>query len=202
MTKNYLSCSMSQEPCIIWLSFIVHMCNMIISPGVFSVFSKFWFFRLLGGGGALKGWKMVKNDKKVCPLDSISQEPYITWVSFMVHMCKMVISPGVFLLFSKLWFFGLLGGKKSKKTVQNDKKFCLSHFLSQEPSVIWLSFIVHVCKMIIYPGIVFIFSKFWFFRLSGGKKAKKGPKWPKILTIVFHISGTIHYMTIIYGTNL
>ena len=59
---------------------------------------------------SVNGQKMVQNDKKICLSHSISQEPYIIWLSFTVHMCKMIISPRVFFSFSKFWFFGLLGG--------------------------------------------------------------------------------------------
>ena len=45
----YPSCSISQESCIIWFSFMVLMCKLIISPGMFFSFSKFWFFGLLEG---------------------------------------------------------------------------------------------------------------------------------------------------------
>ena len=41
------------------------------------------------------------------------------------------------------------------------------------------SIMVHMCKMIISLGVFFIFSKFWFFGLLGGKMAKNGPKWQK-----------------------
>ena len=94
-----------QEPYIIWLSFVVHLCEMIISPSVFFIFSNL-IFRVRG----VKGQKMVQNDKKFyhsCPL---SQEPYIIGFSFLLHLCKMIISPGKFFIFSKFSFFGLLGG--------------------------------------------------------------------------------------------
>ena len=42
---------------------------------------------------------MVQNDKKLCPLHSISQERYIIGLSFMAHMCKMIISAGFFSFF-------------------------------------------------------------------------------------------------------
>ena len=83
--------------------------------------------------------------------------------------------------------------------VQNDKKFCLWHSVSQEPYIIWLSFMLHLCKMIMSPGSFFIFSKFWFLGLLGrGKRAKNGPKWQKIKSVALHIWGTIHHMTVIY----
>ena len=34
------------------------------------------------------------------------------WLPFMVHMCKMIISPECFFSFSKFWFCWLFGGGK------------------------------------------------------------------------------------------
>ena len=51
-------------------------------------------------------------------------------------------------------------------------------------------------------GIFFIFLKFWFFGLLGGKKAKNGPNWQKFLSVMLHITGTIHQMIVIYGANV
>ena len=65
-------------------------------------FLKFWFSRFLGRS---KGQKIFH--KKLCPFHLISKEPYIIWLSFVVHKCKLMISPG---FFSKFWFFGLLVG--------------------------------------------------------------------------------------------
>ena len=48
--------------------------NMILSPSVFFIFSKFWFSGFLGGG--VKGQKMTQNEKKSL-LCFISEEPYI-----------------------------------------------------------------------------------------------------------------------------
>ena len=146
------------------------MVQMIISPGIFFSFfilSKFWFSRFLGrgwgrgrgGGGSSKGQKIVH--KKLCPLHLISKEPYIIWLSFMVHKCKLMISPGGF--FQNFDF-----SVKGHKMVQNEKRFCLFNTISQEPYIIWLSFVVGKCKMIISPGVFFIFSKFWFFGLLVG----------------------------------
>ena len=146
--------------------------------------------------------KKVQNDKKFCPSCSISQEPYIIWLSCMVHMCKMMISPNVFLSFSKILIFWVVRVVKGKKTVQNGKKFCPSRSISQELFITWLSFMVHMCTMIISPGVFFIFAKFWFFGLLGCKRSKNGPKWQKILSVVLRISGTIHHMIVIYGANV
>ena len=51
----------------------------------------------------------------VCSPCTISQEPYIIWSSFSVHMCKMMVSPGVFFFFKKKLFFWTVGGSKRAK---------------------------------------------------------------------------------------
>ena len=97
----------------------------------------------------------------------------------MVHMCKMIISAGIFFSFSKFCIFWVVRRVKRQKMVQHGKKSCPLRFTSQEPYIIWLSFMVHMCKMIISAGVFFSFSKFWFFGLSGGWKVKKLPKMRK-----------------------
>ena len=62
-------------------------------------------FRAVIGGGGLKGQKMAHNDKKFCLSSSLSQELHIMWFSLMADMCKMIISPGNFFIFSKSLFF-------------------------------------------------------------------------------------------------
>ena len=102
--------------------------NYNISGLVFHFFKIliFWDFR------RIKGQKMVLNDKKFCPSCHISHEPYILWLPFMVHMCKndILISPGVFFIFSKFWFYWLLGGENGKKWFKMTKKsVCHAQYL-------------------------------------------------------------------------
>ena len=114
----------------------------------------------------------------------MSQEPYIIWLWFMVHICKMVISPGAFFIFFKILIFHVVRGVKGQKMVQNDKKAkncSLSRSISHQPYIIWLSFMVHMFKVIISLGGFSIFSKFWVFVLLGGKGVKNSPKWQKIV---------------------
>ena len=85
--------------------------------------------------------------------------------------------------------FGTLGGGgrrgvKGQEIAQIYKKFCLSCSISQKPCIIWFSFMVRICKMIISIGFFFPFFKilmFWVIRTEeeGGKRAKNGPKWQK-----------------------
>ena len=126
--RKILLCSISLESHIKWSSVMVLMCKMIISPWAFSIFSKFWFGRLLG---CVKGQKIAQKDKTFCLLCSISQEPYIIWLSFVVHKCKM-ISPGIFYYY--YYFFKILiwvaMRVKGWKMAQNVKKTCLRNYTS------------------------------------------------------------------------
>ena len=117
----------------------------------------------------------------------------------MVYLCKMMISWNFFQFF-KISIFWVVSGVKGQKTFQNDKEFCSSCFISQEPYITWLSFMVPMCKIIIFSGV--FFSIFQNFDFSGCKRAKNSPKLQKILSVALHISVTIHRMTVIYGTHL
>ena len=119
------------------------------------------------------------------------------------NYCKMMISPGMFFIFAKFWFFGLLQGVKEQKTVQNDKKFCPSHapYLRNHTSYdfhLW-----YTCVKWLYLQVFFLFFIiliFWVVR--GVKVQKNGPKWQKILSVMLHVSGTIHHIIVIYGTHV
>ena len=100
---------------------------------------------------------------------------HISGIIHMLLMFKMIIPPCVFFIFSKFWFSRLLGGQQ---IAQNDKKFCLSCSIYQEPYVIWSLFLVCKCKMIISPGVFF----FYFFKILifWVVRRVKGQKWPKM----------------------
>ena len=89
---------------------------------------------------------------------------------------------------------------KGQKIVQNDKRFCLSCSISQEPYIIWLSFVIHRWKMIISPGFFSFFSKFWYFGLLVGSDGKKWPKMTKNSFVPY--IGAIYHMILIYGTHV
>ena len=58
-----------------------------------------------------------------------------TSLSFTVHLWGMMISPGVFFIFSKFWFSGLLGGKKDKKWPKMRKtSVCRAPYLKNHTS--------------------------------------------------------------------
>ena len=118
----------------------------------------------LSGQKRPKGEKMVQNCKKLSVVPFISETIYISYGLHLWYTCmyKRTISPGFFFISSKFWLSGSLGWAKGQKVAQNDKIFCLSHSASQEPYIIWLWFLVHMCK------IFFIFSEVWFLRFLGG----------------------------------
>ena len=139
----------------------------------------FFFFQILifRVSSLVKGEKNGLKWQKICLSHSIYQQAYIIWLWFLVHKCKMMKSSDAFFIFSKLWFSGLLGGEgvKGHKMDQNDKKF--SHSVSQEPYLIWVCFLVDMCKMVVSPALFFIFSKYWFFWfLEGARWWVKGQK--------------------------
>ena len=106
--------------------------------GIFLVGGKWGNFWLVGG---LSPSPPSRENPELC---SICQEPYIIWLSFMVQMCKIIISPGVFFNF-KILIFWVFKWLKGQKMAQNDKIFRLSHSISQEPYIIWLWFLLHMC---------------------------------------------------------
>ena len=91
----------------------------------------------------------------------------------------MIISRGASFNF-KILFFRVVMRLIRQKMAQNDKKFCLSHSLSQEPYIIWLWFLVHMCKMMISAANFFILQNFYFWSFLGGKRAKNDLKWASI----------------------
>ena len=118
-----------------WLSF------MFTSPDIFFSFSKVWFFRLLGGG------KRTKNSPKWCKkfclvmLYILGTIPHMI-VIYGTHVWNDNISR-VFFTFWKFWFAWFLEGLQSKIWFKMTK-ICQSCSISQEPNIIWLSFMVHV----------------------------------------------------------
>ena len=123
-------------------------------------FFKILIFCVVSG---VKWQKMAQNHKIFWLLHFISLKPYIIWLSFMVHLCKMMMSPGVVVIFKKIVIFWLVRGVKGQNITRKDKKFCLLHFISQEPYIIWLSFMLRMCKML-KSFIVFFFFFFSFFQ--------------------------------------
>ena len=126
---------------------------------------------------------------KLCLLHSISQEAYIIWLWFLVHICTVMTYPvAFFFIFSKFCFLRVRW-VKGRKIAQNNKKFCLSDFLSQQPYLVWLWFLLHMCKMMISPGIFFSFHFFTILSV-------------KIQSVTLYISRTVDHIIKIFGTQV
>ena len=99
----------------------------------------------------------------------------------VIYVCKIIISSSVFSIFLKISIFWVHSGVKGQKMVQNGKKSCLWHSISQEPYIIWLSFMVQMSK-VIPPGVIFN-VKILIFQVPGCQGAARAKKLPKMLKI-------------------
>ena len=177
MRKTSVCCASYLKNHTSWDFYLWYMCKMIILTGSFFIFWKFWFFFFFLVVRGLKVQKIVQNDKKFYLLCLISQEPYIIWFSFMAHMCKIIISPGFLWRVFQIFIFGVSSGVKGQNIAQNDKKLCLSYPISQKRYIMWLWFLVHICKLMTSPDVFFSFWKIDFPHSLECKTAKYGPKW-------------------------
>ena len=100
---------------------------------------------------------------------------------------------------------GVGRGVTGQKISQNEKyKLHLSCLVSQQQFSIWsfdhdfwyIYVTWHTSRHFFH-----LFKIFLFLCCYWGKRAKNGLKWQKILSILLHISGTIHHMILMYGTH-
>ena len=127
---------------------------------LFSI-SRFWFSELSWKG---KKWSKMT---KISVSHTLHFRNHISYEVNLWHTCiyKRVISPDIFFIFVQNFdFFGIIRGVrvgmvKGQNMAQNIKNFCLSYTVSQEPYIIWLWSLLHMCKTMISP-CKFHFSKF------------------------------------------
>ena len=146
---------------------------------------------------------MTKN----CLLRSI-QDPYIIiWLSSVVHKCKIMISPGVFLQFFKILIFWDVSRLKRQKidVTKSDKKLCPGQAPYLRNHTSYDCYLWYRLVKWWYLQRFFHFFKcliFWVVSERGEQKGKKCFKVRKKLPVTFHISGTIHHMIVICGTQV
>ena len=128
----------------------------------------------------------------------ISWEAYIIWSWILVHMCKMMISHDVSFQFFKILIVQVVGGVKGQKMF---KKFCPSYLVSQELYIVWLWFLVHICKMI-SPALFFHFCKILIFFVFRRVKLQKLTQNYQFQSVTFFISGTVGHIIKILGTQV
>ena len=144
---------------------------------------------------------MVQNDKKLCPARSISQETYITWyIIYGANVYNDDISRCFFFIL-KFWLSRLSRGWKGKKWPKMTKiSVCRTLYFRNHISYDLHLWYTCMYKRIISPSIflfLFFLLKILIFEIirgggEVGKMAKNHPKWQKILSVSFCISGTIH----------
>ena len=102
----------------------------------------------------------------------------------------------VFSFFQNFDFLGCYGGKKAKNALKWQK--ILSHSVSQQSYIIWLWFLVHMCKMVISPAFSFFFFchffKILFFQVFNGLEGQKMIQNYQFQFVMLYISGTVDHI--------
>ena len=134
---------------IMWFSFMVlHLWYSCIKwqylSGFFHIF-KILIFWIIRGGGWVKWQKIAQN----------------LWFPFVVHKCKM-ISPGVFVIFPKFWFFGLLEGQRAKNGPKLQKTLSFALYITGTKHDMILLYGTHVWKDNISRSFFTFFPNFYF----------------------------------------
>ena len=185
----HLSHTISQEQYSLWSWFLVHLCKLMMSPVfffyIYIYISIFWAVR------GVRGQKIGQNEKcQLQPSNAISQEQYSLW-SWFWYTCVKWYLQEFFVIFLYIFIFWAVRGSKRAKMAQDDKKFCLLHFVSREPYVIWLSFmLLHLCYSCVKWHIQEFFSffqSFDFWDCYWGKRTKNSPKWQNSVCCTWYL---------------
>ena len=87
---------------------------------------------------------------------------------------------------------------------QNDKKFCLLHFISQEPYIMWLSFMLlhlwYSCVKWHIQEFFSFFQSFDFWDCYGGKRTKNSPKWQNSVCCAWYLKNNTSYNCYLWYT--
>ena len=173
MTKYFVSCAPYFRNCasIIWSSYLYIFRHTSSYRQVFFYIVMLIFISIFILIFGVNWGAMAKNGPKWQKVIPIALHISI-WSEFLVYSDVICI-----FFYFKILIFQVVREVKGQKMTQMDKKFSLSHSVSQEPYLIWLWFLVHMYKMMISPAIFFIFSKLWFCLFFGGwdKREENGP---------------------------
>ena len=102
----------------------------------------------------------------------------------------------IFFFFLKNFY--LLCQKLGKKHKWPEMTCNAIHIILCELNIMWLWFLVHWCRMIIYPGIFPIFRKFWFLVQKSVERVKWGlNSW---YLCAYHFLVTTSHISMIFGT--
>ena len=139
--------------------------NDNVSLSFFHFFKMLIFWVVEGGGGGGKRAKNCPEWYSVCCFPYLRNHPtYIVWLSFMVQMCKIIISWGVFFNF-KFWFSMWSGGWKGKEWLKMTKlSVCCTLYFRNHLSYDLHLWCACMYKKIISSGIFFTFFQNFDFR--------------------------------------
>ena len=120
----------------------------------FSHFLKILILWIVSGVKGKK-WKKKKKKKSVCPAPYLrnhtSYDSHL-WYTFVKRLYLQVF----FSFFQKFDFLGRQGDQRAKNGPKWQQILCCTlYFIFQDPWIIWSSFIVDMCKRIIFPDIFF-----------------------------------------------
>ena len=144
----------------------------------------------------------MAQNKKLGLLYSLSQEAYIIWLWFLVHMSKVMASQDASFIVLKFWFFWLLREYKGKKWPKMTKNsVSLTPYLRNCTSYDCGFWYTCVKSWYLLQFFFFIFSKFWFFWFLGGEgKGQKITHNYQFQSVTFYISITVDHIMKIVGT--
>ena len=158
----------------------------------FFFFSFFQNFNFLGCKGAKNSPKWQKIMSAALHISGIIR----SWFWFLVHMCKMITSPGTFFIFS--FYFPGCWGDKMQKLAQMTK-----HFVPLTPYLrTWLRFLVHMCKMMIFPELFFHFFKILIFGVFIGVRGQKMTQIYQFKSVALYVYMSIDHIIKICGTQV
>ena len=130
---------------------MVHFYKMVISWVVFFILSKFWFSGLLVVEKGKKWSKVRKNP--------VRHTPYLrNHTSYDFHLCIYGTIDNISRNFFLFHFIKILIDQvfmEVKRAKNSPQKLCPLHLISKEPYIIWLSFMVNKCKLMISAGFFF-----------------------------------------------
>ena len=127
----------SQEPCIIWLSVIVHLSKMIQSPRFFHFF-KVLIFCVYN----VKVQKTVQNDKILSVALQISGTIHHMIIIYGAHVWNVNIFRRFFSIFQNFDFLGGQRGERAKWAKMTKNSVCRTLYFRSHIS--WSSFMVHM----------------------------------------------------------
>ena len=139
-----------------WSWFLVHFCKMMISPGLFFIFSRFWFSRLLGRL-KVKKWPKMRNNY-------ICYTPYLrNSIAYNHNFWYTIVKWYLQVFMSFFLNFDFLGCERGK--MKNNNYIHYAPYLRN--SIAYDHDFRYTCVMVICPGAFFSFSKFGFSMLLG-----------------------------------